>query len=69
MLKIDIEGTPKEIADLAGEAQNRQKIDLKEIFAKQMNCLSEASKMCLNRYESLETLPALTAAMISLAKL
>ncbi len=65
-MKITIECTPKEIADLAVPVQNRQN---DKLIAEQMSCLSEASKLCLNTYESLEVLPVLTAAMISLAKL
>lgn len=62
-MEIKINGSPKEIADLALELQNRQKTnENKTLLTEQLNRLSKAS----NRLDCLKLLPQITHAMIAL---
>lgn len=62
-MKITIECTQKEIADLAGSVQDRQR---KELLEKQFEMLSKASKLCLTDRTFIQHIPAITAAMTDL---
>jgi len=71
-MEIKINGTPKEIADLALELQNRQNKNIghDDVIQKQINLLSEASenytRMNTGNPESGKALASLTHALVSL---
>lgn len=71
-MEIKINGTPKEIAELALELQNRQNknIEHDDIIKKQIQLLSEKSEICCHSNhgspDSCKALALLTHALVSL---
>ncbi len=71
-MEIKINGTPKEIADLALVLQNRQNknIEHDDVIKKQIQLLSEESEFCCHRNkgnpDNGKALASLTHALVSL---
>lgn len=71
-MKIKINGTPKEIAELALELQGRQNqnIEHDDVIKKQIQLLSEKSEICCHTNKGLpdscKALASLTNALVSL---